>query len=56
MTEKKQIDKFKDAAREADCDPDEATFKDKLKKLASAPSVIAAKKVKSDKAIGKNKK
>jgi hypothetical protein len=35
MTEKKsQSDKFKDAAREAECDPDEKRWKERLKKVA----------------------
>jgi hypothetical protein len=31
--EKKQIDKFKDAARELECDDDEQRFKERLGKL-----------------------
>lgn len=31
--EKPQIDKFKDAARELECDDDEQRFKDRLGKL-----------------------
>jgi len=33
-TEKSQLDKFKDAARELECDDDETRFADKLGKLA----------------------
>lgn len=33
MTDKRQIDKFKEAARELDCDDDEQRFKDRLGKL-----------------------
>lgn len=38
MTEHKttQADKFKDAAREAGCDEDEARWKEQLKKIAKA--------------------
>lgn len=37
MTDKKaQLDKFKDAARELECDDDEARFKDRLGKLVKA--------------------
>lgn len=32
--DKEQIDKFKDAARELECDDDDQRFKDRLKKLA----------------------
>ena len=31
--DKRQIDKFKDAARELECDDDEAHFKERLGKL-----------------------
>jgi hypothetical protein len=31
---KSQLDKFKEAARELECDEDEAAFEDKLKKIA----------------------
>lgn len=34
--EKSQIDKFKDAARELECDDDEQRFKERLKKLTKA--------------------
>ena len=34
--DKKQLDKFKEAARELECDDDEQHFKDKLGKLAKA--------------------
>ena len=35
MTQKKnQLDKFKEAARELECDDDEARFEEKLGKLA----------------------
>ncbi len=33
MTEKTQIEKFKDAARELECDDDEQRFKERLGKL-----------------------
>ncbi len=32
-TDKRQLDKFKEAARELECDDDEAHFKDRLGKL-----------------------
>ena len=35
-TEKSQSDKFKDAAREAGCDEDEARWQERLKKVAKA--------------------
>jgi hypothetical protein len=31
--ERKQVDKFKDAARELECDDDEARFDERVKKL-----------------------
>jgi hypothetical protein len=34
---KPQVDKFRDLARELECDDDEARFDEKLKKLAKAP-------------------
>jgi hypothetical protein len=38
MTQKQsQIDRFKEAARELECDDDEARFDAKLKKIAKAP-------------------
>lgn len=37
--EKPQSDKFKDAAKEADCDPDEARWTERLKKVAK-PKVV----------------
>lgn len=33
MTDKRQIDKFHEAARELECDESEAAFEKKLKKL-----------------------
>jgi hypothetical protein len=39
MTEQKpQSDKFKDAAREAECDPDEKHWEERLKKVAKQKS------------------
>ncbi|WP_349513700.1 hypothetical protein [Erythrobacter sp. NFXS35] len=35
--EKPQIDKFKDAARELECDDDEQRFKERLGKLVAKP-------------------
>ena len=39
MTEdaKPQVDKFRDMARELECDEDEAAFEDKVRKVATAP-------------------
>ena len=37
MTDRTQLDKFKDAARELECDDNEEHFKDKLGKLVSTP-------------------
>lgn len=38
MTEpKSQPDKFRDLARELECDEDEAAFEDKVRRVASAP-------------------
>lgn len=37
MPEKSQLDKFKDAAREAECDMDEEKFDQALKKVAKKP-------------------
>jgi hypothetical protein len=34
-----QLDKFKDLARELECDDDEAAFDERLKKLATGPAV-----------------
>lgn len=34
--ERKQADKFKDAAKEAGCDPDEKRWTERLKKVAKA--------------------
>lgn len=35
--EKPQVDKFRDMARELECDEDEAAFEDKVRKVATAP-------------------
>lgn len=32
-----QADKFRDLARELECDEDEAAFEDKVRKVATAP-------------------
>lgn len=34
---KPQADKFRDMARELECDEDEATFEQKVRKVATAP-------------------
>lgn len=36
-TPKPQADKFRDMARELECDDDEATFEEKVRKVATAP-------------------
>ena len=41
---KPQLDKFKDLARELECDDDEAPFDERLKKLATAPVEPQAEK------------
>lgn len=40
MTEapKPQADKFRDLARELECDEDEAAFEEKVRKVATAPA------------------
>ena len=38
MTKKSQLDKFKDAARELECDDDEKRFADRLGKLVKKPA------------------
>lgn len=44
MAEKPQSDKFKDAARKHECDPDEKRWEERLKKVAKAkPSSQPAK-------------
>ena len=40
---KPQLDKFKDLARELECDEDEDAFDERLKKLAKAPPPKADK-------------
>jgi hypothetical protein len=39
---KSQLDKFKDAARELECDDDEQHFKDRLRRVAAAKLVNEA--------------
>ncbi|WP_290747714.1 hypothetical protein [Henriciella sp.] len=36
MTDKSQLEKFKEAAREAECDTDEKAFEEALKKVAKS--------------------
>ena len=36
-TDQSQLEKFKEAAREAECDTDEKAFEEALKKVAKAP-------------------
>lgn len=38
MDKQSQIDKFKEAAREAECNTDEKAFEKALKKVARSPS------------------
>ncbi len=42
-----QIERFKEAARELECDDDEGRFRDRLKKLteAPAPETVEPKKI-----------
>jgi len=46
MTEdpKTQADKFRDMARELECDEDEAAFEDKVRKVATSPAPEAKPK------------
>lgn len=39
MTDKSQSEKFKEAARELDCDEDEGRWDDRLKKIATAKPI-----------------
>lgn len=39
--EKPQVDKFRDMARELECDEDEAAFEDKVRKVATVPSTAS---------------
>ena len=41
-----QIDKFRDLARELECDEDEAAFDERLRKIATAPKPPADKNAK----------
>ncbi|WP_293906591.1 hypothetical protein [Phenylobacterium sp.] len=43
---KPQLDKFRDLARELECDEDEDAFDERLKKLAKAPGKPKAEKPK----------
>tara|TARA_Y100001947_G_scaffold152089_1_gene153192 strand:- start:2820 stop:2975 length:156 start_codon:yes stop_codon:yes gene_type:complete len=43
MTDKSQLEKFKEAAREAECDTDEKAFEEALKKVAKSPPGKAEK-------------
>jgi len=45
-----QIDKFKQAARELECDDSEEAFRSKLKKLTEAPAPQTVEKRKGKKA------
>ncbi len=38
MAERRQIEKFRDLAREAECDDDESAFDKKLKRIAKPKS------------------
>ncbi|MEL7701025.1 MULTISPECIES: hypothetical protein [Citromicrobium] len=44
MTEKPQIEKFKEAARELECDDDERRFRERLGKLAKSDKTAAQTK------------
>ena len=43
MTNKSQIDKFREAAKELECDESEAAFDAKLKKIAKPEKAIPKK-------------
>ncbi len=36
-SKRSQLDKFKDLARELECDEDEAAFKEKVRRVAQSP-------------------
>jgi hypothetical protein len=40
---KTQLDKFREAARELECDEDEARFEDQVKRIAEAPKAETPK-------------
>lgn len=40
MTDKSQLEKFKDAARELECDEDEGRFKARLQKLVKSKNPV----------------
>lgn len=42
-SEKKQADKFRDLARQLECDEDEGRFEETVRKIASAPKPEKAK-------------
>lgn len=41
---KPQADKFRDLARELECDEEEVAFEEKVRKIATAPKLDAAEK------------
>jgi hypothetical protein len=43
-----QLDKFKDLARELECDDDEEAFKAKLRQVAKVPRVVPKPEVERD--------
>ena len=47
--EMSQLDKFKEAARELECDEDEATFEDKLRHIAKSDPPKAGEQSEKDK-------
>jgi hypothetical protein len=46
-TPKPQPDKFRDLARQLECDEDEKAFEEKVRKVAEAPALSAPSKPKS---------
>lgn len=44
MTTKNQLDRFKDAARELECDDDPERFAERVRKIANAPPAPHSKK------------
>ena len=49
MTDKSQLEKFKEAAREAECDMDEEKFDQALKKVAKSKPEKKTDKANNDK-------
>jgi hypothetical protein len=52
---KPQIEKFRDLARELECDDDEAAFAEKVKRIATAPREPKPKTTRDDRTVKPNK-